>query len=123
MQAQTDANEQITLTQVAKMVPGRPTANCIWRWCRRGVLARNGTRVHLQHVRLGGRILTTRRWLDEFGKALADADAQYFDTSRSGDAEHPASESANKRNDIPKAENPRSQRLDRIERELEGAGL
>ena len=120
MQAQTDANEQITLTQVAKMVPGRPTANCIWRWCRRGVLARNGTRVHLQHVRLGGRILTTRRWLDEFGKALADADAQYFDTSRCGT---PAPESGNKRNDIPKAENPRSQRLDRIERELEGAGL
>jgi len=120
MHEQMDAEERISLTDVAKLVPGRPTANAIWRWCRRGVLARNGVRVRLQHVRMGGRILTTRRWLDEFGKALADADAQYFDTSRCGT---PAPESGNKRNEASKARHARSQRLDRIERELEGAGL
>ena len=65
----------------------RPSANCIWRWCRRGVLSRGGERVRLQHVRIGGRVYTTARWLEEFGRRLAEADAKYFDlplTRRTG---------------------------------------
>ena len=122
MQLQTNertGDEQLSLTDVAKLVPGRPTANCIWRWCRRGVLARNGVRIRLQHVRLGGRILTTRRWLDEFGRALADADAAYFDTS----LEQPPATGGKQETVFTKAENPKSQRLDRLERELEEAGF
>lgn len=68
----------ITLTDVAKQAPGRPSTNCIWRWCRKGLKSRNGERIRLQHVRLGGLIYTTRAWLDEFGRKLAAADENYF---------------------------------------------
>ena len=41
----------------------------VWRWCRRGV--RHGVR--LRSVVVGGRRLTTRRWLQEFIQALTQA--------------------------------------------------
>lgn len=68
----------LTLAQASRIAPGRPSTNCLWRWCRRGVLARNGERVRLEHIRAGGKIFTTAAWVDEFGRRLADADAEYF---------------------------------------------
>ncbi len=68
----------ITLTDVAKLTPGRPSANCVWRWCRKGLKSRNGERIRLQHVRFGGQIYTTAAWLNEFGCKLADADTRHF---------------------------------------------
>ncbi|HKQ49704.1 MAG TPA: hypothetical protein VJZ71_16645 [Phycisphaerae bacterium] len=80
MQEQSQATpDYISLTEVAKIAPGRPSTNCVWRWCRRGVRGRDGERVRLQHVRIGGMIYTTRHWLDEFGRRLAEADARYFE--------------------------------------------
>lgn len=73
------AEEHITLSQAARLVPGRPSSNCLWRWCREGVKAASGARVRLKHVRFGSRIYTTRQWLNDFGQALAEADAAYFD--------------------------------------------
>jgi hypothetical protein len=52
------ANDYITLGEAAKIAPGRPSANCVWRWCRKGVLSRAGQRVRLRHVRIGGKIIT-----------------------------------------------------------------
>lgn len=77
----TVTGEYITLTQAAKIAPGRPSTNCIWRWCRRGVLSRGDERVRLRHIRMGGMIYTTSAWLEEFGRKLAEADAKYFDLS------------------------------------------
>jgi len=74
-----EQTQHITLTEAAKITPGRPSTNCLWRWCRRGVMSRSGQRVRLEHVRIGGKIFTTARWVEEFGKALAEADASYFD--------------------------------------------
>lgn len=73
-----EENGYITLTQAAKMAPGRPSINCLWRWARKGVLARSGQRVRLQHLRIGGKIFTTEEWVRHFGQALAEADASYF---------------------------------------------
>lgn len=73
------SSEQLTLAEAARLTPGRPSANCLWRWCRRGVLVRDGLRIRLRHVRLGGRVFTTRAWLDEFGRELAEADRAYFE--------------------------------------------
>ena len=70
------ANDYITLGEAAKLAPGRPSANCIWRWCRKGVLSRAGQRVRLRHVRIGGKIFTKAEWLNEFGQSLAAADAE-----------------------------------------------
>ncbi|MFO0836894.1 MAG: hypothetical protein U1D55_00085 [Phycisphaerae bacterium] len=78
MQQQLVADDHLSLTDVAKIAPGRPSANCVWRWCRRGVLARSGERIRLEHVRVGGKIFTRRCWLDEFGRRLAEEDARYF---------------------------------------------
>jgi hypothetical protein len=69
----------LTLGQATKFAPGRPSANAVWRWARRGVLARSGERVRLQHVRAGGKVLTTAAWVVEFCTKLAHADAAYFD--------------------------------------------
>jgi len=33
------AEEHITLAQAAKLAPGRPSSNCVWRWCCHGVKA------------------------------------------------------------------------------------
>lgn len=77
---QTIANDQhLTLAQAAKLAPGRPSANCVWRWCREGVKAKSGERVRLKHTRFGGRIYTNREWLEAFGLALAEADAKHFE--------------------------------------------
>jgi len=67
--------EHITLAQAAKLAPGRPSSNCVWRWRREGVKASSGQRVRLKHVRFGSRIYTTRRWMNDFGLALGRADA------------------------------------------------
>lgn len=77
---QTIANdEHLTLAQAAQLAPGRPSANCVWRWCREGVKAKSDERVRLKHTRFGGRIYTTRAWLEAFGLALAEADAKHFE--------------------------------------------
>ena len=81
--------DYITLANAAKLAPGRPCANTIWRWCRKGVKSRNGTWVRLQHVRAGSRIYTTARWLAEFAQKLAEADTEYFDDNRVDAASSP----------------------------------
>lgn len=86
--AASKSEELIPLSAAAKAAPGRPSANAIWRWCRRGVRARGGVCVRLRHVRLGGRVFTSLAWLTEFGEQLAAADAEHFD-SRSRDHTRP----------------------------------
>ncbi len=80
--ANAEANDRtrlLTLSQAARVAPGSPTPNCIWRWCRRGVIARSGRRIRLEHVRVGGKLFTSAEWLESFGRRLAEADADYFD--------------------------------------------
>jgi hypothetical protein len=82
-------SEYLTLSQAAGLAPGRPSANAAWRWCRKGVLARNGQRVRLQHIRVGGRVYATAGWVGNFGRMLAEADSQYFVASESMSALSP----------------------------------
>lgn len=74
-----DTTDHITLGRASHLVPGRPSTNCMWRWCRKGVLARSGERIRLEHVRIGGRIFTRPSWVEEFGRRLTAADVSYFD--------------------------------------------
>ncbi len=123
----TATNEYITLTDAAKIAPGRPSTNCIWRWCRRGVLSRGGERVRLQHVRVGGMIYTTAAWLEEFGRRLAEADAKYFDLCEAAAeaARAAATPVARRRRRVSPAQfqDQRRRELDQIDRELEAEGL
>lgn len=70
--------EYLSLSQAAKRVPSRPSTCSLWRWCRRGVKSRNGERVYLEHVRIGGQVFTTERWLVSFFEDTATADNEYF---------------------------------------------
>ena len=115
-------DEYISLTQVAKLAPGRLSTNCVWRWCRRGVKSRTGDRVHLQHVRLGGMIYSTREWLNDFGRQLAEADARYFE--RCDAAESGASSGRRRRERSPsKEEEARRKEIEDVDRELARAGI
>ena len=76
----TNASEFLTISQAAAACPTRPHVSAIWRWCRKGLLARDGERLYLTHIRLGGRLLIRRRDLEKFAEALAAADVQYFRT-------------------------------------------
>lgn len=70
--------DHLTLAQASALLPGRPSAHCLWRWCRRGIVARGGERVCLSHLRIGGRLMTTTTAIAAFGAALATADGAHF---------------------------------------------
>ena len=67
----------LTLSDAARIVPGRPCSKTLWRWARRGLTARTGRKVHLRHVRIGGRVYTTAEWLETFYEQLAEADLEH----------------------------------------------
>ena len=64
---------------IEKMTGRRPSPVSIWRWARQGLKARNGERVKLGHVRVGGRLFIDGASLQPFFRALAEADQTYFD--------------------------------------------
>ena len=69
---------RIGLSEAAKIAPGRPHLSSVWRWCRKGCIARNGARVRLDHERVGNRVFTSREALQRFAQALTEADEEYF---------------------------------------------
>ena len=118
------ATPLISLAEAAKIAPGRPSTNCVWRWCRKGVLSRGGERIRLQHQRVGGMIFTTAVWLEEFGSALAEADTKYFELCEAAaetarDAEPPR----RRRLHQSTHDDQRKRHLADVERELDAAGL
>ena len=116
-----DLDEHRTLTEAAKIAPGRPSTNCMWRWCRRGVLSRTGERVHLRHVRIGGKIFTTARWLDEFGNRLTEADAAHFRLTEDETLLPPAPSYPKRRRQ--RFEQYRRETIESANRELDDAGF
>ncbi|HPM22957.1 MAG TPA: hypothetical protein PLP66_03580 [Phycisphaerae bacterium] len=118
----TATGNYITLTEAAKIAPGRPSTNCVWRWCRRGVKSRNGERVRLQHLRIGGMIYTTPGWLEQFGRALADADAKYFDLCEAAADASAAAPRRRRRVSQSRFEEQRREQVAAARRELDEAG-
>ena len=67
----------LTMTQAAKAIrhlPRRFTASTIWRWVRYGLTTPSGHVVYLRHIKLGGGLFTTTKWLDEFFRDAAEED-------------------------------------------------
>ncbi|HNO80378.1 MAG TPA: hypothetical protein PKN33_20215 [Phycisphaerae bacterium] len=124
MHEQIGENPLITLAEAAKIAPGRPSTNCVWRWCRKGVLSRGGERVRLQHQRVGGMIFTTAAWLEEFGRALAEADTKYFELCEAAsEAARAAEPPRRRRSNRSSNDGQRQRQLADVERELDAAGL
>jgi len=111
----------LALSQAAKIAPGRPSSNCLWRWCRRGVLSRGGERVYLHHARVGGKVYTSKQWLDDFGQALAEADAAYFRQDEDDGVAQPAPSRPKRRRQ--RFEQHRREAIASANQELEGSGL
>lgn len=128
MHEQAATENLITLTEAAKVAPGRPSTNCMWRWCRRGVLARGGERIRLEHRRIGGKIFTSLPWLEEFGWRLAEADARYFDlceaAAEAAAAQEPPIPRRRRHRVIPPSlEQDDLREVEEAERELDEAGI
>jgi len=74
-----DAGEELfTLAEATKVMPrvnGRRPAVCtLWRWCRKGLHG-----VHLEYLRIGRNIVTSRQALLRFFANLAAVDKQQDD--------------------------------------------
>lgn len=71
-------NELIPLARAAQMCPVPPHPGSVWRWCRFGVQTGGGEKFYLKYKRVGGRIYTTAKDLEDFLASLANADSKYF---------------------------------------------
>ena len=92
----------ISLSEAAKLTPGRPHTATLTRWCRPGIKARTGERVRLKHWRVGRKIFTTPEALEEFFERTAEADLPHF--SDRDAAQAPAQPSGGTRSDDERAE-------------------
>jgi len=123
---QWEPDERVTLSQAARIAPGGVSPNCVWRWCRRGVLSRMGERVRLEHVRVGGKLFTTPRWIEELGQRLAEADAAYFertdDEPQREPAPKPTTRTRRRRRRV-MTDQQEAERRARVRAELEAEGL
>jgi len=57
--------DAVPVTAAAQFVPGRPNTSTVWRWCSRGVRG-----VKLQTFFVGGRRMTSKRFIAEFLERL-----------------------------------------------------
>ena len=105
----------IPLSEAAKFAPGRPSTCAVWRWCRVGIRTKTGQRVKLSHIRVGGRLYTSKAALNAFFAAVAEADAAYFSDTLSD-----ASRIAHSNLPTPKC---RQRQIDRANAELSEAGF
>lgn len=102
-------SDLITLTAATKLIPGRPCVPTVWRWCRNGVMARNGERVRLQHWRCGGRLFTSQAALLDFFSRTAAQDLEHFDARAEARTGHVSER--------------REKEIERANRELAEAGI
>ncbi len=74
------SEQALSLSEATRALPPvdgrRPHASTIFRWCKRGLRG-----VHLEYVRIGNRVCTSREALSRFANRLADADAAHGETN------------------------------------------
>ena len=106
---------RIDLTEAAKLhYPKRTHPSSVWRHCRRGIQARNGVRIRLEHVRCGGKIFTTAESINRFFTAVASADIEYFDLPAGCETPNLG---------FPRNETQRERDIARAEKTLEADGI
>lgn len=73
----TERDDLLNINEASRRLPGRPHRATLWRWAREGIQTPNG-RVRLHVVRLGRRVFVAPEDIDQFARALTDADAGKF---------------------------------------------
>lgn len=75
------SEDLVTLREATKLLPringNHPNHSTLWRWCRHGLAG-----VHLEYVKVGRRILTSRQSLDRFIRRLATVDDAEYGQAR-----------------------------------------
>jgi len=61
----------LSLSEAARILPGRPSTSTVWRWARRGLRG-----VRLGYGRVGRKIVTSRSALERFMSDLARVDSE-----------------------------------------------
>lgn len=68
-----EKEQVVSLTEATKIMPKRngkrPAIATLWRWCRKGIQG-----IHLEYIRMGRNLATSREAINRFFNALADAD-------------------------------------------------
>ncbi len=94
----------VSMTEAARLLPGRPHASTLWRWRKKGI---NGVR--LDTIKCGGKRLTSREAIARFvEESTAAADRPEPSGTASGTVRDHRS---------------KARRRDRVERELAAYGL
>jgi len=106
--------EYMTLAEVAKRCPGRPSTNAVWRWCRKGVKSRSGITIRLAHVRVGGKIFVVRDDLSKFFADVTESDREHFERTNAP---------APTRHQKPRSSSQRQRDIARANAELKAAGF
>ncbi len=65
------AVDVLTCAQAGRLLPGKPSPSCCWRWMKRGY---GQTRIRLQYAKVGRRMITNRAALTEFCRRIAELD-------------------------------------------------
>jgi len=115
--ATNEHTQYLTCSQAARLCPTPVSPSAVWRWMRNGIVARDGEKVYLRHVRIGRRVYTTRHWLDEHWTALAEADRQAFE--REGES----SPRSGRKPTIGRDAEARSAAIQRADSKLKEAGI
>ena len=106
----------LSLSDATRAVPKlngkRPAISTIWRWCVRGIVARDGQRIRLEHGRLGRRVITSREAMARFSERLADAHG--FECATGGEPTPTTS---------PRTDEQRQRDMAQAEQELSAAGF
>lgn len=66
--------ELLSLAQAAARLPGRPHPASVGRWALKGIRAGDGSRVRLEHVRVGRRLYVAAEALEHFVAQCTRAD-------------------------------------------------
>jgi len=76
-----DEENVMSLTEATRALPrinGRkPAVSTLWRWCRKGLRG-----IHLEYLRMGRKIVTSKEALHRFFTELAEADEALEDRPR-----------------------------------------
>ncbi|QEL19128.1 DUF1580 domain-containing protein [Limnoglobus roseus] len=82
----------VTLSRAARAFHMSPAS--LSRWCNRGATAPDGVRVHLEHARTPGRVMTSIKAVERFLTAITGTPAVVGVPSRSPSERQRASEEA-----------------------------
>lgn len=119
--------EIITLSQAARLLPKinskHISPNAVWRWCRRGTRG-----VHLEHVRIGGRLFTSPDALNRFVNEVAKKDLEFMNPPREEAPPEPSfaappQQRRRRRRVMTHAEEAEAERQRRVREELDREGL